>query len=135
METFCKDIVDFHEKFKREYNGSPRSLTDKEFLFRFNALLEELMEYYDARNKNKLDKEFDALIDLVYFALGTAYQQGLDFKEGWKRVHAANMKKIPAKTDSDSKRGSSLDIVKPINWEEPDLRDLVTKNKDWPTDY
>ena len=132
--AFTQDIEDFHIKFGREYTEGPRSLDDKEFIFRFNALLEELMEYYDARNKNKLDKEFDALIDLVYFALGTAYQQGLDFKEGWKRVHAANMKKIPAKTDSDSKRGSSLDIVKPINWEEPDLRDLVTKNKDWPTD-
>lgn len=127
--AFTQDIEDFHIKFGREYTEGPRSLDDKEFIFRFNALLEELMEYYDARNKKKLHEEFDALIDLVYFAIGTAYRQGFDFEEGWKRVHEANMAKIPAEKDSDSKRGSSLDIIKPVGWVKPDLRDLIIKEE------
>jgi len=36
------------------------------------------------------------------------------------------MKKVRAATDgSDSKRGSSLDVVKPEGWIAPDLSDLV----------
>ncbi len=130
MPDLFKDILEFHEKFDRDYVKGPRSLDDAEFIFRFNAILEELMEYADARNNKKgLHHEFDAIIDLVYFALGTAARQGFDFNAGWERVHKANMEKVVAKTEADSKRGSTLDIVKPVGWVAPDLRDLTTEHR------
>lgn len=124
-----KDIQDFHEKFGLTYTGSPRQLptdTDNDLGgFRESFLWEELEEYSDARLANDLVKQLDALVDLVYVVLGTSYLHGFDFKEAWRRVHEANMKKIRALKKSDSERGSVYDVVKPPGWTPPDLTDLV----------
>ena len=122
METFIEDIEEFHDKFNHTYQDYTRPLTRNEKAFRITCLREEIREYEESEN---LEEELDALVDLVYFALGTAYRHGFDFKEAWKRVHAANMRKIRAGTASESKRGSNLDIIKPKNWKKPDLTDIV----------
>jgi predicted HAD superfamily Cof-like phosphohydrolase len=45
---------------------------------------------------------------------------GLPFDELWKQVHAANMRKVRAEVPSDSKRGSTFDVVKPPGWVSPE---------------
>jgi predicted HAD superfamily Cof-like phosphohydrolase len=118
-------IAEFHEKFGLAYNEGPRQLPTELKEFRIKFLLEELTEYVSASfNENKAE-QLDALIDIVYIALGTAYLQGFDFAEGFKRVHEANMKKVRATEASQSLRKSTLDIVKPKGWQVPDLTDLV----------
>jgi predicted HAD superfamily Cof-like phosphohydrolase len=77
-----------------------------------------------------LEEYFDGLIDLVYVALGAAYLSGLPFDEGFKRVHEANMKKVRALRQEDSKRGSTYDIVKPAGFVAPTLTDLIRKEKE-----
>ncbi len=72
-----------------------------------------------------LAKKFDALIDLVYVALGTAYLHGFPFDLGWRRVHEANMKKVRATNAAQSARNSTHDVVKPPGWTAPTLDDLV----------
>jgi predicted HAD superfamily Cof-like phosphohydrolase len=122
-ESFFQDVKDFHEKFGLEYCGRPRHLPVDTMEFRLKFLGEELQEYALSVT---LEDQLDALVDLVYVALGTAYLHGFDFDEAWCRVHAANMKKVRAAPDgSDSKRGSSHDVVKPPGWQPPDLSDLV----------
>lgn len=151
--TNFTDIRDFHEKFGLEYNGGPRELESDLALFRIGFMIEELAEYAQSsgfvnitrllndlheeikkqnrwvvgriENGRDLEIQFDSLIDLVYVALGTAYFHGVDFDEGWRRVHSANMKKIRVERPEDSKRGSSFDVVKPRGWRPPDLSDLV----------
>lgn len=120
-------VREFNTKFGLPYEDGPRPLTKEMYELRIKQLYEEVKEYEDA---DTLEDEFDALIDLVYFALGTAYLQGFPFVEGFKRVHEANMKKRRAKKATDSKRGSSLDIVKPKGWKPPVLTDLVERNTD-----
>lgn len=122
MATYTEDIEEFHERFKHTYQDYPRPLERDEKAFRITCLREEIEEYASA---NSLEEEFDGLIDLVYFALGTAYRHGFDFERGWQRVHAANMLKVNATKATDSKRGSTLDIVKPKGWIAPDLTDIV----------
>ena len=117
-----KDIKEFHEKFGLAYNGRPRDLSKELSDFRVHFMLEELDEY---RDSNHLVDKLDALVDLVYVALGTAYLHGFDFDEAWRRVHEANMKKVRAEVATDSKRGSTFDVVKPDGWAPPDLSDLV----------
>jgi predicted HAD superfamily Cof-like phosphohydrolase len=157
-----EDICDFHEKFGLEYEEGPRELEPNLGLFRLGFLIEEVAEYAQssgyvnvARRLNELHEEikkqnrwvvgrleggrdlevqFDSLIDLVYVALGTAYLHGVDFDEGWRRVHAANMKKIRAERPGDSKRGSSFDVIKPSGWKAPDLSDLV-ETQNYPLHY
>lgn len=117
-----KDIRDFHEKFEIDYEGPPRFLPDDLAGFRVKFLTEELNEFI---HSEQLETDLDALVDLVYVALGTAYLQGFDFNEAWRRVHEANMKKVRALSPADSKRGSTWDVVKPEGWQPPSLKDLV----------
>ena len=116
------DIRMFHEKYQLEYNGPPRSLPEELARFRTNFMQEELTEY---NGSHDLHDELDALVDLVYVALGTAYLHGFDFNEAWRRVQSANMRKVRAERAGDSKRGSTYDVVKPPGWTPPDLSDLV----------
>lgn len=146
MTDMFDDIKNFHQKFGLEYKGPPRPLELGLGVFRTGFLAEELAEYVSSdktdhdflvkivkvfwlegsnQGEVPLEKQFDALIDLVYVALGTAYLHGFDFNEGWRRVHEANMKKVRALKDSDSARGSTYDVVKPEGWTAPDLSDLV----------
>jgi predicted HAD superfamily Cof-like phosphohydrolase len=126
LVPLTSDIKEFHERFGLNYEGPPREL-DKELLeFRVKFMDEELDEYDQAATDGNLEKQLDALVDLVYVALGTAYMQGFNFAEAWRRVHAANMLKVRAKQPEDSERGSTFDVVKPEGWMPPNLKDLVT---------
>lgn len=116
------DVAEFHAKFGLAYDGPPRVLDDEMQILRDTQLDEELTEYAEAPDD---EARFDALIDLVYFAIGTCVLRGWDFREGWRRVHARNMLKERAKSASDSKRGSQFDVVKPPGWIPADLSDLV----------
>ena len=139
------DIEAFHQKFGLEYTGKPRMLEPDLFGFRLGFLHEELKEYNeeqagliealtadDGKPDHRrialgLHQQLDALVDLVYVALGTAYLQfGPDvFHEAWKRVQTANMAKVRAESADQSKRGSTFDVVKPQGWTPPDHHDLV----------
>lgn len=123
--TMCRDISDFHIKYGLAYVGKPRNLPDDLADFRMKFLEEELTEYRAASLSEDLEGQLDALVDLVYVALGTAYLQGFNFREAWKRVHTANMQKIRAVDSSASKRSNANDVVKPPGWTAPDLSDLV----------
>lgn len=123
--NMTQDIALFHEKFNLEYEGPPRLLAQDLHAFRSNFMEEELAEYCKAYAEQDLEGQLDALVDLVYVALGTAYLHGFDFNEAWRRVQHANMQKVRAQTSSDSKRGSMHDVVKPKGWRPPDLSDLV----------
>ena len=118
---FCQDIHDFHQKFGLMSPDGPTSLDPELRAFRIKFMQEELDEYV---NSTTLEDQFDALIDLVYVALGTAYLHGFPFPEGWARVQAANMTKVRG-TKATSKRGSDFDVVKPPGWTPPVLTDLV----------
>lgn len=146
MTDVFRDIQDFHNRFGLTYNGPPRHLPDHLGPFRTKFMGEELAEYISpyksiqdemkyrieqmlkaqvGLEEPPLEKQFDALIDLVYVAVGTAYLHGFDFNAGWERVHEANMQKVRARKESDSVRGSTYDVVKPPGWTAPDLSDLV----------
>jgi predicted HAD superfamily Cof-like phosphohydrolase len=73
----------------------------------------------------------DALIDLVYVAMGTAHLLGLPWEALWNEVQIANMRKVRAAADaSDSKRGSAFDVVKPPGWQPPNIKRIL-ENYGW----
>lgn len=116
-----RDISDFHQRFNIAYSGPPRHLPQDLVEFREKFLWEEATEYALAPD---LAHRFDALIDSVYVAIGSAHLHGFDFYEGWRRVHASNMLKVRASCASDSLRNSTHDVVKPQGWQPPNLEDL-----------
>lgn len=121
------DILEFHKKFGLPYgeDGHPTMLTQEMFEFRKGFMQEELDEYNEAVEAKDPAKAFDALIDLVYVAVGTAYLHGFPFAEGWYRVQQANMAKVRAERKEQSLRGTTFDVVKPEGWKPPCHDDLV----------
>jgi predicted HAD superfamily Cof-like phosphohydrolase len=149
------DIADFHTRFGHDYNGPPRALPKDLLDFRLKFIDEESSEYgqyataatierdvmakpvRDSANyAYHLEHALDGLVDLVYVALGNAYLHGFNFREAWRRVHGANMKKVRKQKDDgtladntvDSGRAPKYDIVKPEGWEAPSHVDLVEVN-------
>lgn len=123
MKSQFEKVIAFHEKFGLEYNEGPRQLSPEEQAFRVVCLREELQEYEDAVTAGDLEEQFDALIDLVYFALGTAHRQGLPFDEGFDIVNGANMLKEVHRAKQ--RRNFDLEVTKPEGWKSPDLSKLV----------
>ena len=126
-----RDVCEFHKKFEIPIEKYP-AFPSKELLeFRMKFLREEVDEFGEAVRNDDIVKAFDALIDVVYVAIGTAVIMNLPFEKGWDIVHSANMTKIRARNASQSKRGTAFDVVKPSNWIAPDmmLHSLLLKHE------
>ena len=119
------DIDRFHKKFGFEKNGTVSIPENNELVnFRTSFLLEELAEYSQAITKKDTAGALDALVDIVYIALGTAWLFNLPFERAWKEVQRANMEKIRAK-DTTGKRGTKFDVIKPKGWKAPNIDQIV----------
>lgn len=126
ITDFVEDIKEFHEKFgftKRPHGERPSA---ELMAFRLKFLAEELHELSVSAKYDDLEGMLDALVDLVYVALGTAWLLNLDFEAAWNVVHKANMQKIRAERESDSKRGSTFDVVKPKGWNPPNFTNWMS---------
>ena len=93
-----KLVVEFQTKVlgNRPYFDNPDL---KEYKFMVDTLEEEIQEFKDGYANNSFNEMADALIDLIYFALGHSYRMGINFNDNFLLVHKANMQKIKANTD------------------------------------
>ena len=121
INTNYKDVQDFHRKFGISPRMQPGLLAPDIEEFRIKFMQEELDEYASATS---VQKKADALVDLVYVALGTGDMMGLPWDALWDAVQRANMRKERARSAEHSAestgRGHSLDVVKPDGWVSPD---------------
>lgn len=123
------DVGDFHEKFDLHRSDKNPGLQETDpalLIFRAKFMQEELDEFMAGMESGDDAQMFDALIDLVYVAMGTAHLKGYPWQRGWEAVQKANMAKVRAAKDgSDSKRGSAWDVVKPEGWTPPDIEAVL----------
>jgi predicted HAD superfamily Cof-like phosphohydrolase len=117
--TNFQDVVEFNTKFGVPHAERPSYLDSKTMLFRLNFMKEELQEFETAANADNMHEMADALVDLVYVALGTAHMMGLPWEKLWDEVQRSNMSKVRATSADQSKRGSTLDVIKPEDWQVP----------------
>lgn len=119
---FYGDVQCFHAKYAiQPHMLKPTSLNDlpqDAGKARVAHLKEELTELESA---STVAEQLDALVDLVYVAMGTACMMGLPFEAAWKEVHDANMRKI--KQGYSNKQG----IVKPPDWVAPNIEKVLTE--------
>lgn len=121
MANLYLDVLDFHMKYKLPFAETPQLLNSELHDFRVKFLKEELKEYIDAWEDDDLVKAADALVDLVYVALGTAAFMGVPFNACWAPVQYANMNyKRRATAVDQSTRQSTFDVVKLPNFVPPD---------------
>lgn len=129
------DVGQFHSKFGLHnvmLDGAGPQVEDEAELeklidFRDDFMREELNEFMEGYDERDHAKMFDALIDLVYVAMGTAHLLGYPWQAGWNRVQEANMRKERATSEDMSKRRSTLDVVKPPGWTPPDIEGLLAE--------
>lgn len=128
------DVGEFHTKF-RLHNMSqsvpgPQAWNPELIEFRRKFLHEELEEFEEGVTEQDHVKMADALIDLVYVAMGTAHLLGYPWHQLWGDVQRANMQKVRSTGDDDerSKRGSEYDVVKPAGWQGPRTKEILFVN-------
>jgi predicted HAD superfamily Cof-like phosphohydrolase len=89
-ESFNK-VRDFHVAFTHRSPDVPELLPQDRVGKRYNWMLEELDEF---RRANSIHDQADAMVDLMYFALGTLVEMGVKPGRLFDIVHSANMKKL-----------------------------------------
>jgi len=130
------DVGYFHSKFDLDNTldqaPGPRPFDLELMKFRLKFLKEELQEFEEGLEAMDIVEMADALVDLEYVVHGTAHLLGLPYEELWDDVQRANMTKQRAAADgSDSKRGSSFDVVKPPGWVGPNTAEILAKHGIW----
>ena len=124
MSNF-NDVEQFIEKYEVPCFKKPGFLDSTTFKFRIDFLEEELNEFKESCSQSDLIGMSDALIDLVYVAMGTAKMMGLPWEQLWDEVHSCNMNKIKVINILDSKRKSAIDVIKPEGWKSPDIKKIL----------
>ena len=114
VSNFNRDIIGY------TFPPKPTKLpsTVKELL-----LIQLREEIDELENSNTLTDEVDALIDLIYFAFGGLYKQGIEedtFGALHTIVHNCNMTKVAGKKASRGYDGTAQDAVKPANFIPPE---------------
>jgi predicted HAD superfamily Cof-like phosphohydrolase len=110
-----EDVRTFHKKFDILSNDKPAMLTKRKLQERIECMQEELDEFKKAVNEQNFLEQADALIDLVYFAKGTAVMMGLPWAALWDDVQRANL----SKERGVGKRGHAVVMIKPEGWQGP----------------
>jgi predicted HAD superfamily Cof-like phosphohydrolase len=116
MDKELEDVRAFHKQFDILNNSIPTMLTKRKLQERIECMQEELDEFRKAVEAQDFPEQADALIDLVYFAKGTAVMMGLPWHLLWDDVQRANMSKVRGV----GKRGHAVDMIKPEGWKKPD---------------
>ena len=120
-ETFVRDVIEFNRDLLGIAQRQVQPLDLEEHTHLSMALQEELKEFNDAVMQGQIVESVDALIDLMYFAVGGLWKHGLTHEQivkSMRAVHAANMLKRKGKV---AKRYTgAADAVKPEDWVAPE---------------
>ncbi len=107
-------VKEFHIKFNHPTSNKPTFIERQRAEKRAKWLIEETEEFLESET---IVDQADAMIDLMYFALGTLVEMGIEPEELFDIVHNANMNKLfedgKPHYDSDGK------TIKPKNWKDP----------------
>ncbi|HTL81168.1 MAG TPA: nucleoside triphosphate pyrophosphohydrolase family protein [Bacteroidia bacterium] len=123
-----KSVEEFHEIFKIGNRYVPTgTVSEDEFMLRFNLLKEENEEYLEACKRGDIVEIADALGDLLYITFGTILRHGLQHKieEVFDEIHRSNMSKL----DENGKPIFREDgkVMKSQKYFRPDIRTILEK--------
>ena len=91
MDKQWEAVREFHEKFNHPVGEVPNFLSQKRVEKRYDWMKEEIDEFVEALD---LYEQADAMIDLIYFALGTLVEMGIKPENLFGVVQNANMSKL-----------------------------------------
>lgn len=116
MNVQYTQVREFHEKFGHPYSDTPVAMDADRRDQRYSYMTEELIEFLTART---VVDQADAMIDLIYFALGTLVELGVKPDPLFNIVHAANLSKLWPDGTVKYHEGSRK-VLKPPTFERPE---------------
>ena len=121
MNKEWEDVKLFHEKFNHPVSNYPKKMDKERAKKRYNWMLEEIDEFLQAVEQGDIVEEADAMIDVIYFALGTLVEMGIRPDELFEIVQYANMSKLWE--DGKPHYAEDGKTIKPVTWEDPHYKD------------
>ena len=115
MDKAWRDVYDFHEAFGVPVRDIPAFMPPERAQKRVLWMEEEIGEFIEAEN---IEEQADAMIDLIYFALGTLVEIGVQPQALFDIVHGANMQKLWP--DGSPHYNSDGKVIKPSGWTDPE---------------
>lgn len=107
-------VKKFQQKFGHPVAERPLFMERERAKKRYNWMLEEINEFLEA---DEIVEQADAMIDVIYFALGTLVEMGVEPDKLFKIVQDANMSKLwPDGKPHYNEEGKT---IKPSTWIDP----------------
>lgn len=91
MNKEYEEVKKFQKAFGHPYSDKPILLTYERALKRYKWMLEEINEFLEASKDQDIVEQADAMIDTMYFALGTLVEMGVKPDKLFYIVQEANM--------------------------------------------
>lgn len=154
---FVSEVEEFNETMAKPNNYIPTIGDEKEWMFVYNFILEELEEYKDACEKGDIIGVLDALGDITYVSLGNGTMlHGLKDKiwKAYQEIQRSNMSKACPNKEVAQKtveirsqeqgqpchyekvgdsyivyRSSDRKVMKSINYSKPNLTQFFTEEE------
>lgn len=114
MDEPYGQVKEFHLRFSHPIASTPTKLTPERADKRAAWMDEELREF---RGAHDVTDQADAMIDLIYFALGSLVEMGVNPSPLFAIVQAANMSKLWE--DGKPRYHPDGKIAKPPTWQDP----------------
>lgn len=114
MDKAYEMVRQFHRAFSVPLAQEPQMLAPERAQRRCDWMREEIDEFLQAQD---LYDQADAMIDLIYFALGTLAEMGVKPGEIFEIVHRANMAKLFK--DGKPHYNAQSKVIKPPDWQDP----------------
>ena len=114
LDDAYNKVREFHEAFGAPHSDSPQLVDKERGLARAEWMREEVDEFLESES---IIDQADAMIDLIYFALGTMVEMGVKPDRLFEIVHRANMTKLWP--DGKVHYNELGKVVKHGSWENP----------------
>lgn len=111
-------VAEFHRVFNHPIGLVPHELERMRAGARIAWMYEEIEEFEKAMDAHDLPEQADAMIDLIYFALGTLVEMGIKPGRLFDIVHEANMSKLWPDGTPHLREGDGK-TLKPPTWVDP----------------
>lgn len=132
---FVSEVEEFNAVMGKPNNYNPVIPNEKEWMFVYNFILEELEEYKHACETNNIVEVLDALCDITYVSLGNgAMLHGLKDKvwPAYQEVQASNLSKACSSEEEaqETVRVRSAEQKEPCHYEQVGKYYIVYRTRD-----
>lgn len=110
-------VREFQQKFGHPVSDKPQQMSCERAQKRYKWMLEEINEFLEA---DEIVEQADAMIDVIYFALGTLVEMGIEPDNLFQIVQEANMSKLWP--DGKPHYNEDGKTIKPSTWVDPHNR-------------